>query len=139
MGEMKIEGTLKKAKNYWAASVPLLLVHTQGKSKKEACLMAKDAIESLVECKGFEVSVSMETSSTFTVQSNDEAKLIAFALKQQRNHYGLSVRDVVARMGLKSPTSYSQYETGKVNPTLEKISRLFYAINNDLEIILKIK
>ena len=101
--------------------------------------MVKDAIEGLVESDGFEVSVSMETSSTFTIQSNDETKLIAFALKQQRNHHRLSVRDVVARMGLKSPTSYSQYETGKVNPTLEKISKLFCAINNNLEIILKIK
>ena len=136
---MKIEGTLKKAKNYWAASVPLLLVYTQGKSKKDACLMVKDAIESLVESDGFEVSVSMETSSTFTVKSGDEARLIAFALKQQRNHHRLSIRDVVSRMGLKSPTSYSQYETGKVNPSLEKISRLFCAINSDLEIILKVK
>ena len=56
---MKIEGRLEKCKNYWAVSIPLLLIYTQGKSKKEALMMAKDAVECLVEEKNFKIDVCL--------------------------------------------------------------------------------
>ena len=135
---MKIEGILEKSKSYWSASVPLLFVYTQGKSKKMALSMVQDAIECLIEDKKFEVKVqSKPGSSTFNIHANNESKLMAFILKQQRLYHGLSIRDVVARLGFKSPTAYSRYEKGEINPGLEKFSKMLQAINNDLELILK--
>ena len=40
---MKIEGKLIKSGKWWAVEIPLLLVHTQGKTKRQAYLMAADA------------------------------------------------------------------------------------------------
>ena len=50
---MKIEGKIKKSGKWWAVEVPLLLVFTQGKTKKSALLMIKEAIEELIDVKGF--------------------------------------------------------------------------------------
>ena len=135
---MRIEGYIEKSDKYWAVSIPLLLIYTQGKSKKNAYEMAKDAIEELVDEKGFSVDIHPSTSLSFSVGSNNESMLMAFALKQQRLHHGLSIREVVANMGLKSPTAYSRYEKGLVRPSLDKFSELLCGISGDLEPILKI-
>ena len=135
---MKIEGILEKSKNDWSASVPLLFVYTQGKSKQKALSMVQDAIEYLIEDKTFKIRVQSKSRSlTFHICANNEPQLMAFILRQQRLYHGLSIRDVMARLGFKSPTAYSRYETGKINPGLEKFSKMLQAINNDLELILK--
>ena len=135
---MRIEGKLKKAGKWWAVEVPLLSVFTQAKTKKEAYEMVADAIESLVDEKGFKVNVLPADDHSFSIGANDESKLVAFALKQQRAKYGLSVREVAKRLGSKSPTTYSRYEQGNVKPSLDKFSELLRAIDDDLEPILKI-
>ena len=136
---MQIEGRLEKCKNYWAVSIPLLLIYTQGKNKKEALMMAKDAIECLVEEKNFKVDVYLGSdSSTFNVSANDESQLMAFILRQQRLHHKSSIKDVMTRLKLKSPQSYSRYEKGQAKPNLNQFSKLLRAINNNLELVLKI-
>ena len=72
------------------------------------------------------------------ISSNNDRALMAFALKQQRAEHSLSVRDVAAKLGSKSPTSYSRYESGRVGLTLDKFSQLLRAIDPGLEPILKI-
>ena len=135
---MKIEGKVKKSGKYWAVEVPLLLIFTQGKSKKDALLMAKDAVDELIGNEIFSSSVSELANGIFSVSSNNDSLLISVALKQQRLHRGLSIRDVSLRMGSNSPTAYSRYEKGTVKPSLDKFSELLKAIDADLEPILKI-
>ena len=136
---MQIEGRLEKCKNYWAVSIPLLLIYTQGKNKKEALMMAKDAIECLVEEKNFKVTVCLRSdSSTFNIRTNDESQLMAFILRQQRLHYKSSIKDIMTRLKLKSPQSYRRYERGQVKPNLNQFSKFLRAINSDLELVLKI-
>ena len=135
---MRVEGILEKSKNDWSASIPLLFIYTQGKSKKNALKMIKDAVECLVEHKQFKITVHSQSHSLiFYIQANNESQLMAFILRQQRLYHGLSIRDVTARLGLKSPTAYSRYEKGKINPGLEKFSKMLQAIDADLELILK--
>jgi transcriptional regulator with XRE-family HTH domain len=62
---------------------------------------------------------------------------MAFALKQQRAGHQLSVRDVARKLGSKSPTAYSRYESGRVGLTLDKFAQLLRAIDPGLEPVLK--
>ncbi len=135
---MKIEGEIKKGKKYWSVRVPLLLVNTQGKTKKDAFFMVKDAIELMIDKNGFEIDVHPGKDNYFSISSNNDAILIGFALKQQRANYNLSIRDVVAKMGKKSVTAYTRYENGAHKPNFEKMTEILKAINPILEPTLKI-
>lgn len=44
---MKIEGNIKKSGAWWSVEIPLLPVYTEGKTKKEAFEMVKNAVEDL--------------------------------------------------------------------------------------------
>ena len=136
---MKIEGRITKSGRWWAVEVPLLLIHTQGRTKIDAYAMVKDAIELLIDEKGFAVDVIKgNEKDVICISSNNDRALMAFALKQQRAEHSLSVRDVAANLGSKSPTSYSRYESGRVGLTRDKFCQLLSAIDPGLEPILKI-
>jgi predicted RNase H-like HicB family nuclease/DNA-binding XRE family transcriptional regulator len=135
---MRIDGRLHKAKNWWAVEIPLLLIHTQGKTKKEAHEMAKDAIESLIDEPGFEVTIFPEKGNAFSVGASNESLMLAFALKQQRAQHHLSIREVAKRLGSDSPSAYSRYETGKVKPGLDKFTKILKAIDDTLTPVLRI-
>jgi predicted transcriptional regulator len=132
---MRIEGNIKKSGRWWAVDIPMLLIYTQGRTKKEAYEMVEDAVEGLVDESGFKVDIHAG-ASTFFVKSNNDALLLGTALRQQRAHRGLSVRDVAQKMGSSSPTAYSRYEKGKTKPSFEKFSQLLKAIDESLEPVL---
>lgn len=138
---MRFEGYLTKPdgkKNrYWGVEIPILHVHTQGKSRKDALLMAKDAIYCMLEKKEFRVQIHEGPGDTFTVDSDNPTAFIAFMLKRQRQFHGLTVRDVAARLSSKSPNAYSQYERGKVKPSMDKLVELLQAIDPNFEPVLK--
>ena len=50
---MRFVGKVFKAGKYWAIEIPILDIATQGRTKKEAYEMIADAVESLVNKKGF--------------------------------------------------------------------------------------
>lgn len=136
---MKVEGKLIKSGGWWAAEVPFLLVFTQGRTKKEAQAMVKDAIELMVDQEGFAVDISGgNDKDAIYVTSNNDRVLMAYALKQQRAEHGLTVREVAANLGSNSPNSYGRYESAKVGLTLDKFSQLLRAIDPGLEPVLKI-
>lgn len=135
---MRIEGRLIKSGTWWAVEVPLLFIFTQAKTKAKAYEMAKDAIEYIVDEKGFEVTVYPGPDHAFSVGSNQEALLMAFVLKQQRLHRHLSVRDVMKKMGSSSPAAYSRYEQGDVKPSLDKFTQLLRAIDDKMIPVLKV-
>ena len=80
---MKIEGKIEKSGNCWAVSAPLLLVFSQGRTKKLALSMIKQAVEELVDTKGFKVSISDVQGGTFSLSANNTKLLRAFILKQK--------------------------------------------------------
>lgn len=135
---MKIEGKLIRSGKWWAVEIPLLLIYTQGKTKKEAYLMAADAVESIVDEKNFKVNVTEGSDNTFSIGSSNDSLLMALALKQQRAEHHLSVRDIAKRLGSNSPSAYSRYEQGKVKPSLDKFTQLLKAIDPSLEPILRV-
>jgi DNA-binding XRE family transcriptional regulator len=133
---MRIEGRLVKSGKWWAVEIPLLLIYTQGKSRKNALFMAKDAVESLLEKA--KVIVSEIGNNSFCVSCRNETALMSLALKQQRASHHLTIREVAAKMGAKSPTSYSRYERGKVKPSFDKFSQLLKAIDPSLDPVITV-
>jgi hypothetical protein len=135
---MRFEGRVWKDKGskYWLIEVPLLDVMTQGTSKENAYYMIADAIECLVNQKGFKVNVRARES--FTVGANRESLMIALMLKRQREAHRLTLKEVAQRLGQKSPNAYARYEQGKSLPTVEKLNQLMKAIDPGFEPILKV-
>ena len=140
MKPMRLEGLIWKSKKsrYWLAEVRDLDLVTQGSSRKDAAQMLHDAIESLVDWHGFRVQIEPGERDQCTVRSNDDARLVALMLRRLRAREGLSVREVAARLGSKSPNAYAQYETGRVAPSLDTLTRLVSALNPRLEPVLRV-
>ena len=137
---MKLEGKIWKSSTsrYWLAEVRDLDLVTQGTNRRDAADMIRDAVESLVNRAGFRVQVETDRGGGCTIGSNDDAVLVAFMLRALRAREGLSVREVARRLGAKSPNSYAQYETGRVAPSIDTLSRLLAALNPEFDAVLRV-
>jgi hypothetical protein len=135
---MMIEGRVWKEGRFWLAEIPLLDYLTQGKTKKEAFMMAKDIVETGVDKAGFEITLLSGPDNYFRLTSNDTNALLAHMLRRQRQKQGLSVRDVSLRLHSDSPNAFSVYERGKSAPTINKLEELFHAIDPNASLVLKI-
>ena len=120
---MKIEGKLEKkaGEKMWGIDIPEIGIFTQGRTKKDAFEMAKEAIELVVALEGFKVTIESGKNNNFFVIPNHIGPILAMILRQKRVDNGLSIREVADRLGQSSPNSYGRYETGKSIPTIEKI------------------
>jgi DNA-binding XRE family transcriptional regulator len=137
---MKLEGRIWKSSTsrHWLAEVRDLDLVTEGTSRRDAACMIRDAVESLVNRAGFRVEVEVDRNGHCTVGSNDDAVLVAFMLRALRAREGLSVREVARRLGARSPNAYAQYETGRVAPSIDTLSRLLAALNPAYQPILRV-
>ncbi len=137
---MRFEGRIWKDKGskYWLIEVPLLDVMAQGTSKDDAYSMIADAIECLINSKGFKVDVRPVGGESFTIGANRGSVMIALMLKRQREAHRLTLAEVARRLGQKSPNAYARYEQGKSLPTVEKLNKLLKAIDPEFEPILKV-
>lgn len=137
---MTFEGRLlapKKGSRYWEVRIPDLGVFTQGKSEKDAYLMAADAIETVIDQRGFQVEVAPLSGGRFVVSANDPTPLVARWLCGLRVRSGLSVREAASRLGSSSPEAWARYESGRASPTLEKLTELLRAIEPSSKFALK--
>ena len=138
---MKIEAKLIPPKNkknkLWGVEIPLLEIHTQGKSKEDAYLMAADAVESLVNKKGFKIICQPEEGSYFTLTANDQNIFLAFVLARLRLSHKLTAREVASRLNSNSPNAYARYEQAKAIPKFDTLELLLKAINPKLHLVLK--
>jgi len=133
---MRLSGRVFKSGKFWVIEVPILGVVTQGYTKKEAYEMIADAIESLVNKKGFKVDVFSGKGEYFEIGSPDLSTLTAFLLRRQRMKQGLTLAEVAKRLGAKSHNTYARYEQGKSIPTIEKFSKLLSALSPDNDFVL---
>lgn len=114
---------------YWEVKIPQLGVFTQGKSEKDAYAMAADALETLVDRKGFHAQIFPMSSGRFLITANDSRPLIARWLYRMRVDVGLSLREVAARMGAASSEAWARYESGRASPTVDKLVELLHAVD----------
>ncbi len=134
---MRFTGRVFKSGKFWVIEVPILDIATQGRTKKEAYEMIADAVECLVNRKGFKVRVFRAEGEEFEIGAPDQGALTALLLRRKRLKSGLSLEEVAARLGSKSPNSYARYEQGRSVPSVQKLTQLFSAVarNGDFVIM----
>lgn len=137
---VKFEGKLAKEGKYWMVCVPALDIYTQGKSKKDAFAMIKDAVELVVDQKRFAVVVSPLPHNQFvlrTKRTKDDRYLIALMLKNQRAKYGLSITQVADRLKI-SRNAYAQYEQARAIPSIAKVEEFIHAMSDQVHVVLDV-
>jgi len=134
---MRFAGRVVKAGKWWAIEVPDLGAFSQGKSKKEAYAMIRDAIEVMIDKRGFSIEIHPGKGSYFEVGSTEDAALVAFFLKQQRGLSGKTLEQVVQNLGQTSVNAYARYEQGASVPTIDKLTALLRALEPDSDFVLR--
>ncbi len=127
---MKFPGHIlpkKKGEKFYSVEIPLLGIHTQGKTYKDCLAMAKDALESLLNID-VEVEPWGNAKDTFVVSSNQLKPLIARFLATRRAAAGFTMAEVAKRLGGSWVNNYAQYEKGKSLPGIEQLQKLIAAI-----------
>jgi predicted RNase H-like HicB family nuclease len=134
---MRFAGRVVKAGKWWAIEVPDLAAFSQGKTKKEAYTMIRDAIEAMIDKPGFSVDVHPGKGGYFEVGSSNGAALVAFFLKQQRGLSGKTLEQVVQNLGQTSVNAYARYEQGASVPTIDKLTELLRALEPNADFVLR--
>ncbi len=133
---MRVHGSMKRSGRWWEVEIPSLGIFTQGRSRPHALRMAADAIESLVNKRGFRADVVPLTRNAFTVGAKDSATWLPFVLRRMRSAAGLSLAEVQKRLGAKSRNAYARYERGVSEPTLSKLEELLHVVAPSAQVIL---
>lgn len=122
--------------SWWLAEIFFLDVMTQGKTRKEALEMLKDAIKELIKDsfesskrKRFSVMIHLYEDQRIGLGASDNALIFSLALKRQRMLSGSSIREVAQRLNSKHPNAYARYEKAQAKPSLEKYAELLQAVN----------
>jgi len=135
---MELEGKVWKdsESSWWLVEISFLDVMTQGKSRKHALEMIKDAVMELLKdsyadllSKNFRLSVNLYENGVIGMGASDDTLLFALGLKRQRLRSGSTIRDVSDRLKSKSPNAYARYERAQARPSLEKYAELLHAAN----------
>src|SRR4051812_44785007 len=110
---MEIEGKIWKEGNWWLVEIPSLDAMSQGKTRKEALLMAKDLVKEMMKSyfekeigRAFRVNVSDDRKNTIFVTTNETKLLMSLSLRRQREKSGSTIKEAAERLGSKSPNSY---------------------------------
>jgi predicted RNase H-like HicB family nuclease len=129
---MYIQGLLIKNSEtgrFYAVEIPALDIHTQGRTKKEAMAMAKDAVEMVIDKKGFNIATKATSAMTFVIMFTDFKAVIPVMLRRLRESKGYSLEYMATQLKQKSINGYARYE--KREGTLPNAKRL----NEMLEIL----
>jgi len=137
---VKFEGNVYRSEKYWPIEVPALYIITQGKSRRDAYLMIKKAVELHVNRPHFEVEVVPLPGNKFILRAKrneDDKYLVALLLKQQRAKYGLTTEEVARRLGI-TKHAYAQYEQARSVPSITKIEEFIYAMSHKAHFVVNI-
>ena len=135
---MELEGKVWKDpdSSWWLVEIPFLDVMTQGKTRKEALAMIKDAVMELLKDsyesfldEHFILTVNRYEDGVIGLGASDDKVLFALGLKRQRLRSGSTIRDVSRRLKSKSPNAYARYERAQTRPSIEKYAELLHAAN----------
>jgi hypothetical protein len=92
--KMELLGRVWKSNKYWLIEVPSLDLATQGRSRKEALEMMRDAILELVKsyfglCKSFDVMINDHKKGIIGAMATNSIPLLALLLKRQSEQSNL--------------------------------------------------
>jgi transcriptional regulator with XRE-family HTH domain len=132
---MRLSGKLKKEGKFWAVESSDLQAYTQGTSKQNALEMMVDWIRSMLDQPDFKVDIAAY-GNKFAMSFDDPKPILGLLFAQTRAATGLTLQQMVTRIGKGSPPNISQYETGKHDPSFTKAQELVNAMGYDLQISL---
>lgn len=132
---MRFPGSVRKDGKFWLVEISAFDALTQGRTKREALVMAGDLIETMAGARGFRVTVYPTGGETFEIGANRVSVLLALLLRRQREREGLTLAEAAARLGQRSKNAYARYEQGKTMPTVEKLEQLLKAIAPNQRIV----
>ena len=135
---MVLEGKIVRDGRYWLVEVTALDVMTQGVSYKDALKMIREAVDLLVDKKGFDLVVHSFDRESFYIESDDEEALLALMLKRQRVKHHLTLSDMARKLGVKSKNAYAQYEQGRSQPSLTKVQEFLSAMSRKTVLALNV-
>lgn len=142
---MELEGKVWKEGKFWLVEVPAIDVCTQGRTRKEALLMIRDAIVELMtvyfqasEIENVKLQIIDYKKDVFGVKGTNNNVMLSFSLIRQRELSKSTVREVAERLGSRSPNSYAQYEKGRMSVSVDQYERLLQAANPGRSPILRV-
>ncbi len=141
---MELEGKIWKKGKFWIVEVPSLNISTQGKSRKNALAMIKDAVYELMQSyfdhlsDQFKIDVHDYKEDHFGLISNDNKMLLSFLLIRQREESGLTIREAAGRIKSKNPNAYAQYENGKIDFSINQYEKLIRAVSPGRSCVLRV-
>lgn len=135
---MMITGEALHEPPFYMYTVEVLGCHASGKTRGQARAVLVEMVTELVKrdsqpMRDFEVTIT-DDGETVYITSNNHARLMAAFLRYQRELHQLSLADVAAELGVKSRTSYTVYEQGKVEPTISKLVELLAVVAPKLKL-----
>ena len=136
---MRLKAQLRKDGNHWLIESKELDLMTQGRTRKEAVIMLKDAVESLVNDEGFNINIEDVDQGDVFFSSNNVSILLALMLRRMREASDLTLSEVAKALGVNSPNAYGRYEQGRSTPSLDKLSELLRAINPAYDLVLEVR
>lgn len=136
---MQLQGKVYKSGKFWLAECPALDAMTQGKSKRDAINMLKDWIQSAAGRPQLAIDIAEGQAGRISIETKELAPILALMLQRAREESGLSVRQVAAKLGLKSHTAYAQYERGKSEPSLSQLEKFLAVISPTRKLRLRIE
>lgn len=134
---MKFLGKVKKDKKtgLWEVWMPMFDIATFGKSRKDALVMAADAIEEHIERDEFKVNAEYFEDDLFIIESNDDKVLLGFMIYRLRVASGLSQLELAHKLGHKSCTTIARYEQYAQKPKQERIEEILKATDTKIMMI----
>lgn len=137
---MLIGRVAKEVGPWWSAECEIVGAFTQGRSRKDACAMLADCIETKVNRAGFKVTVTelaADGNGGYSVFIDAEplTLLTAEVLKYQREKHRLSLADVAKKLGASSRNAYASYEKGRTEPSISKFRQLLAVVAPDMAMI----
>ena len=133
---LTITGEILKEGAYYSAMLEQLGAYAQGKTRA----VARQALASTILAHasdvgladGFSVEVTDDGEATLYVTSPDTPRLIALLLRRQRDQRGMSLAAAAAAVGTKSRNGIAQYEQGRIDLSVSKLSELLGAVGPEL-------
>jgi DNA-binding XRE family transcriptional regulator len=124
---MTLEAIMTKSGRWWAIEVPALQGYTQARTRAEALRMAAALVDDLAG-RPLGTSAQFE-GSRILIRAEDRAGLVALVLRQKRSRAGLTLHEMAARLGSRSPNTYARYEQGKSVPSVATLDKLLQAVD----------
>jgi uncharacterized protein YlxP (DUF503 family) len=131
---MQILGDIWKDGMFWVIECPTLDVSTQSETKKGALKMMVDLVQTMVNDRKYNVSISAVGKRGFSMTFKNPTPIIAAIIARSRSSSKATLAEIAKAIGSKSPNAVYQYETGKHDPGMEKLNQLLNAMGFDIVI-----